>query len=250
MMNRRECRFTREEIEQSELNQRLSDQSHRHLESCPACNGFYDERTRLRELVGSLEPVTAPGDFDVKLRARIAAERQSKASGSFFARFALSTPVLAVAALVVTLVASIFWFAQYNRNQSTVASGSPVAAEKGTVVTADPAPVSGNQTTANPEVVVQGPWDKNLFRETSSRSGNSRGPGRSATDYDVSPANSVRQGVQGADGISLNAPVKPMVVSMQDNNGAKHRISLPPVTFGSQRLVDNRMPVSSNSGSW
>src|SRR5882762_9637259 len=125
-MNRRECRFTREEIEQSELNQRLSDQSLRHVESCPACSGFYDERTRLRELIVSLEPVTAPGDFDVKLRARIAAVRQSKAPASFFARFALSTPALAAAALVLTLAASIFWFAQHNRNQpSTVASGSP-----------------------------------------------------------------------------------------------------------------------------
>lgn len=249
-MNRRECRVTREEIEQSELNQRLGDQSHRHLESCPACSGFYDERTRLRELVGSLEPVTAPGDFDVKLRARIAAERQSQASGSFFARFALSTPALAAAALVVTLVASIFWFAQHNSNQSTVASGSPAAVEKGTVATTATAPVSGNQTPVNPEVVAQGPRDKNLFRETSSRSGSSRGPARSATDYDLSAADSVRQGVQGADGVSLSAPVKPMVVSMQDNNGAKRRISLPPVTFGSQRLVDNRMQVSSNSGSW
>jgi hypothetical protein len=248
-MNRRECRTTREEIEQSELNQRLSDQSLRHVESCPACSGFYDERTRLRELVGSLEPVTAPGDFDVKLRARIAAERQSKAPGSFFARFAMSTPALAAAALVVTLAASIFWFTQHNRNQSTVASGPPAAAEKGTAAAVEPAPDPVNQTTANPEVVAQGSQEKNPLRETSSRSTNSR-PVRSATDYDLSAANSIKQGMQGADGVSLSAPVKPMVVSMQDTNGAKRRISLPPVTFGSQRLVDNRVPVNPNSRSW
>jgi len=247
-MNRRECRFTREEIEQSELNQRLSDQSLRHVESCLACGGFYEERTRLRELVGSLEPVTAPGDFDVKLRARIAAERQSNAPASFFARFALSTPALAAAALVVTLTASIFWFAQQNRNQpSTVASGSPTAVEKGTAVAADQAPDAVNEKQpTNSAVIAQAP-QKNLFQETGSKSNRQV---RSATDYDVSAADSIRQGIQGADGVSLSAPVKPMVVSMQDNNGAKRRISLPPVTFGSQRLVDNRVPVSSNSGSW
>jgi hypothetical protein len=42
-----------------------------------------------------------------------------------------------------------------------------------------------------------------------------------------------------------------MVVSMQDDHGATRRISLPPVSFGAQRLVDNRIPVSStNSRSW
>jgi hypothetical protein len=39
---------------------------------------------------------------------------------------------------------------------------------------------------------------------------------------------------------------------MQDDRGATHRISLPPVSFGAQRLVDNRVPLtfSPNSRSW
>ena len=43
-----------------------------------------------------------------------------------------------------------------------------------------------------------------------------------------------------------------MVVSMEDDRGATRRISLPPVSFGAQRLVDNHIPVSStsNSRSW
>jgi hypothetical protein len=42
-----------------------------------------------------------------------------------------------------------------------------------------------------------------------------------------------------------------LVVSLEDVSGTKRRISLPPVSFGSQRLVDNRLPVSSkNSRSW
>src|SRR5882762_6219604 len=130
-MNRRECRFTREEIEQSELNQRLSDQSLRHVESCPACSGFYDERTRLRELIGSLEPVAAPGDFDVRLRARIAADRPQSSRGSFFYRFVASTPAITVAAVIVMLAGAIVWLAQHQRNQqSTIASGTPARTEQ------------------------------------------------------------------------------------------------------------------------
>ncbi|MDX6559136.1 MAG: hypothetical protein QOF72_2185, partial [Blastocatellia bacterium] len=45
--------------------------------------------------------------------------------------------------------------------------------------------------------------------------------------------------------------LRPMVVSMQDDRGETRRISLPPVSFGAQRLVDNRIPVSAtNSRSW
>jgi hypothetical protein len=257
-MNPRECRIARLEIEQSELNQRLSDQALRHVESCAPCREFHDERARLRELVGSLEPVTAPGDFDVRLRARIAAERQRNAPGSFFTRFAVSTPAIAVAALVVMLVASIVWFTQRSRNQtSTLASGAPGA----TGQTA-PAPAGNSPETvkaSSPSVPATNPpadtlaqtsrgRDRNPFREAGGRSGLTRGP--IGADFDISGAESIRQGEQRAGEVSLSAPVKPLVVSMQDHSGAKRRISLPPVSFGSQRLVDNRVPVSSNSRSW
>ena len=255
-MNRKECRITRQEIEQSELNQRLSDQTLRHLESCPACSQFRNERTRLRELVGSLEPVAAPGDFDIRLRARIAAERQSNAPPSFFARFAVGTPAIAVAALVVTLGASIVWYAQYRRNQTpTLASGPSATTEKVISSPSDKSSVTGSEadvTNPNPTLVAQASRDReqNSSREAVRRLSLARGRVRPATDFDVSAAESIRQGVQGADEVSLSAPVMPMVVSMQDNSGAKRRISLPPVSFGSQRLVDNRVPVSSNSRSW
>jgi hypothetical protein len=74
----------------------------------------------------------------------------------------------------------------------------------------------------------------------------------SVSDYSASRAESYQQIEQKAGEVSLSAPLKPMVVSMQDDRGATRKISLPPVTFGAQRLVDNRTPVSlsSNSRSW
>src|SRR5438309_690082 len=67
---------------------------------------------------GSLETVTAPANFDLRLRARIAAERQGVARQSFFSGFALSTPAMAVAALVVVSAASIVWFVQRRQIQT------------------------------------------------------------------------------------------------------------------------------------
>ena len=248
--------MTRREIEQSDLNQRLSEQALVHVESCLPCREFHAERARLRELVGSLEPVAAPGDFDLRLRARIAAERQTSARGSFFTRFAVSTPAIAVAALIVMLAASIVWFAQRGRNQaSTTASVSPGAIDQ-TPAPADKSAATGKESSPPVVAGTNSPAttltarasrgrDRNPFREVSGRSAVSRRAVAPATDFYVTGADSIRQGE-----VSFSAPVKPLVVSMQDVRGAKRRISLPPVSFGSQRLVDNRVPVSSNSRSW
>jgi hypothetical protein len=253
-MNRKECRSTRREIEQSELNQRLSEKALAHVDSCMPCREFHDERASLRELVGSLEPVAAPGDFDLRLRARIAAERQRNARGSFFTRFAVGTPAIAVAALIVVLVASIVWFAQRRPNhETTIASNSAGVSGPTVVATSDKsgpvketsAPVAA-ETNPPPDLTAAGPTarERNLYQPASGKSIAPRGV-EPATDLNVTAAESIRQGE-----VSLSAPVKPLVVSMQDDRGGKRKISLPPVSFGSQRLVDNRFPVTSNTRSW
>ena len=258
-MNSRECRTTRQEIEQSKLHQRLSVPAFRHIETCRACQEFQLERTRLRELIGSLEPVAAPGDFDVRLRARIAADRQQGARGSFFNRFVVSTPAIAAAAVMVMLAGAIVWLAQHQRNQqSTIASGVPARTEQA-ISPSDKRAESTDSTSptvpaaTNPGVtlIAEAPRGRNPYRDTSARSGGDRRPIASATDFNVTGAESIRQGEQQAGEVSLSAPVKPLVVSLEDVSGTKRRISLPPVSFGSQRLVDNRLPVSStNSRSW
>ena len=252
-MNRKECRSTRREIEQSELNQRLTDQALAHMESCLPCREFHDERVRLRELVGSLEPVVAPGDFDVRLRARIAAERQRTARRSFFTKFAVGTPAIAVVALLVMVVGAIVWFAQRGGNQPSAVASGPTSAREQTGPVSPPSSTStgletastGTDTSRDLTAAAPRGGDRNPFRTAGGRSMASRGAVGPANDLSLTGAEMIRQGE-----VSLSAPVKPLVVSMQDDRGTKRKISLPPVSFGSQRLVDNRFPVSSNSRSW
>lgn len=255
-MNSKECRATRQEIDQSELHQRLGDPALQHIASCPACRDFHGERTRLRELVGSLEPVVAPGDFDMRLRARIAARQDTAARSSFFQRFIVSTPAMAAAALVVMLAGSIVWLVQRQRDQqSTLTAGAPGRIDQA-LKPPDKQPATTGGTTSptvdgatnpEPEIIAKG----SSLRDTSARSVGARRPTSSTTDFAEKGADAIRQGEQQAGEISLSAPVKPLIVSLEDDRGAKRRISLPPVSFGSQRLVDNRMPVSSsNSRSW
>jgi hypothetical protein len=253
-MNSSECRATRLEIEQSELHERLSDPALTHIGSCVGCRDFHGERTRLRELVGSLEPVVAPGDFDMRLRARISAEQNGGARVSFFQRLVVSTPAMAVAALLVMLAGSFVWFAQHQRDQqpsiaannsgSTEQSLKP-AAEAATTKTTSP--VGESATNPPPEVIAKGSRLESYRATGGSKSAGVRAP----SDFYTKGAESVRQGEQRAGEVSLRAPVKPLVVSLEDEKGGKRKISLPPVSFGSQRLVDNRTPVSSNnSRSW
>jgi len=259
-INPKACRLARREIDESELNLRLSDQLQAHIASCPACRAFRDERTRLRQLVGSLEPVTAPADFDVRLRARIAAERQRPERASLFPHFLVSTPVMAAAAVIVMLAASIVWFTERNGKQS------PNVAQRGE---ASERQRNGEASTASKETNPKPPSDANSTKTTEMRdqaatvNGGSRDlnrkPNPSVTakgrtpsrEFAVEPAQVIKQTPDSPGEISLSAPNKPLVVSVEDNRGATHKILLPPVSFGAQQLVDNRIPVSSsNSRSW
>ena len=260
-MNGKECRATRREIDESELNQRLSNQALSHVAECPSCRDFRAERATLRELVGSLEPVAAPGDFDMRLRARIANE-QGRARQPFIFRFVTSTPAIVTAALVVMLATSLVWFAQRNKGQqapaiaataqggpSTPSTGAPSGSDQARLASSGTAVLSG--TAPDPGTGARtGGQDRgvNSSRETNNKAALA---GSTSTDYAVSKAESIKQLEQRAGEVSLSAPLRPMVVSMQDDHGATRKISLPPVSFGAQRLVDNIIPVSStNSRSW
>src|SRR6185369_8622096 len=112
------CRQVREEIDQTELRQALSTGSEAHVASCAACATFRNERVRLREIVGGLQPVTAPDDFEIRLRARIARERDVPRQPFIF-RFVMSTPAIVVAAVLVIVVGAVVFRTQMSRRQNS-----------------------------------------------------------------------------------------------------------------------------------
>lgn len=238
----KECRLVRRQIDELELDQRPNDRATAHLSLCAGCRDFRAARTELRQLAGSLESVVAPADFEVRLRARIARE-QPTSHEPLFARL-IRTPALAAAALFVVVGGALVWVAQRDIQPS-----APVAA----VQHASP---PAKASDANPPTSVAGetadantPIDQvaeNVPGVPTRR--NRPGSRHRAQDYSVRPAPSIRQGDQAY----VNAPSKPVVFALEDERGTKRKISLPPVSFGSQSLVDNRVPVSytGNSRIW
>lgn len=250
-MNANFCREVRREIDQSELRQSLSAGSEAHLASCAACKTFQDERLHLRALVGGLQPVTAPADFEMRLRARIARERDLPKQPFIF-RALMSTPAIVVTAVVVIAVAGIVFFSQRNRpqapslagtnNPQTVQSPQPVVAQVQT-----PPPTSTispvNQDRDKPKqlpMIVRNVPKSNLPLNALPQ----------ATDSTVGSARSVRMIDRNGE-VTLAAPLKPMVVTVYDEHGNTRKIQLPPISFGSQRLTNNRAQVSmTNTKDW
>jgi len=247
-MNANDCRGVRREIDNCELGQRLSEQTELHLAACAGCAQFRIEREQLRELVGSLRPVAAPPDFDLRLRARMARERENAARQPFIFRFALTTPAIAIAALLVLAFATLIWINQRNRPTENAA--------------AKPEPETVKPNSPSPATEPAGVKDTNPDQKFVVRNAPSPKPRRQplrdlpvntaplVSDYSTKGAGSVPLRSFRDGEVSLTAPSKPMVVTVQDANGATHKILLPPVSFGSQRF-DSRTPVSmANRRDW
>ena len=233
-MTYRDCRKTRRELDELALGYRPSMHASAHLAVCSACREFQAERNSLRELVGSLEPVVAPPDFDMRLRARIASEKYEERRQPFFARL-VSTPALAAAALFVIIAGSVFWISR--RTPTPVVPPSKTEVAK-TTETSVPATVnqSGVEEAALPtddgKNVAVNPG-RNVHRPRVPRSGYSE-------DSLSTGAESIRQ----TDSDQAYVPSRPVEFTLQDERGNTRKISLPPVSFGAQNLVgSNRTEV-------
>ena len=252
-MNGNVCRETRREIDQSELRQSLSADHEAHVAACAACQTFRAERLRLRELVGGLKPVTAPADFEMRLRARIARERDVPKQ-SFIFRFVISTPAIVVAAVFVIAVGAVVFISQRNHSQA------PTQAQAGGNERLSPAPAStviakDEGSGSEPlKPIADSPADKSkptpiLARNTPKSSSPVNATPR-AEDIAVGRAQIVKLSDRNGE-VSLVAPNRPMVVTMFDEHGATRKFQLPPISFGSQRLTDNRKQVSmTNTKDW
>jgi hypothetical protein len=101
------CQKCKNEIEDRDLRREsLTSAAAAHVAACADCRVFGEERLALRRLVGGLEKVSAPADFDFRMRARMAAERDavaaSRASWFNFSPAALSWALAGCLALVVS----------------------------------------------------------------------------------------------------------------------------------------------------
>jgi len=284
-MNCQTCQF---EIEELELSEGLSDEARAHLSVCPVCRAFHDERQALKRLVGSLEAVTVPHDFDFRLRARLAAAKEAGNHRFSWRSFVASAPAIGLAATFALLIAG---FVFYNQMKSKPPSTAAVGNQPGEVTRqetpAKPVIQSGSsvsETTASgatPEASPTREQDNpsptvltaGIEREPSRSTGTSKNISRrqrrqldsGAQPEIVTNEAAVRAAQQIVPGsappfntaahsiveVPVRSAAQPMRVSVDDRDGAKRTLTLEPVIFGSQDFTGRERPsIASSQGIW
>ena len=253
MITQTDCRVMRRMIDEAEPDGPLSSQAAEHIAVCDSCREFRGQRARLRELVGSLQPVEAPPDFDMRLRARLVSER---AGAAWFSLPAVSfgrPAFVAGAAFVILLGAVIlinrtgFSWRSSDRAKAVSTNGpkqvpEPPETSKPVEVPEDKIATGVSQPSKAP---TGGP--RRLMPERN-RPGNiavKTGSGTSK-DFALRPAPVYRQNQSEPNAAEISLS-KPFEFSLQDSRGVTHRISLPPVSFGSQQLIQNGQRIQPTS---
>ena len=233
-MTKINCRSVRREIDDAELGAHLSSLAYAHLKQCAECETFCEERTKLRDMVASLGIVAAPGDFEFRLRARLAGE--TRGSTRNFALSDLFGVRAATFALVLLAVVSALVFVSFRspatnnvaskpQPESTLNAVNPENDEKkGIAVAATPLPVLPPTSIAGDQRVAKRRQDRGS---------------QSTRDFAGSQAKVFNQAnlTEGSNVFPIAASYQKLRLSVDNGRGNSRTISLPGVSFGSQRSV-------------
>lgn len=253
-MRNTNCRNVRRDIEEAGNGDFLSAQAHAHIQTCEPCATIAARQSSLSALMSSLGTIEAPGDFDFRLRARLAGERQGNAqvlSSKFSFRYGF-------AAVALTLVAAAAFMLTAYRNTINSEAPKTVAANQ-----ENQAPKDSTQP-VNPAAVAIAPKEEAVAVEASSErqptpkrrelAGLRPGSRIGTRTTSSTPAEVLSKlGETHPKGsFPINASYQSLKVSVDDGSGGFRTISLPTVSFGSQRTVSqNPTPLMASSrGVW
>jgi len=270
-MNCQKCKI---EIEERELRREtLSDAVEAHLGACANCRVFGEERLALSRLVGGLEKISAPPDFDFRMRARMAAELSARAPRSSWFNFTpatLSWPLAGCLALVIS--ASLYL--QQRRPDATPspapegvsAALSPPPVEEVAIKSESLKPVEIRPSNAAltpkrsvtprrrvlPERLVGNARVESAKIQAGVMESNSSSVMSASMRF---AANSAAQVESVMIPVQLNAPERPLKILLRDTSGVERTISVDSVSFGSRDSLGrsatfNKVSLSSNQGVW
>jgi hypothetical protein len=258
------CQACRREIEESD-GRSLAGHAGAHLETCAECRAFAEEQATLRRLIGSLEVVSAPADFDFRLRARLAGLDSDGARQGARLRFAPGAWSLALAASFVLLIAIglIVRQAGPSPNLNTVAASRDLPLANPNLSTRVPTEISAPESRgAQQQTVAQSPrvFDKNVVKPPKAASSNE---GVSSNDLVVRAPNASVTPPGIPDPLTQSGPIiavpvqasrKSATVTLNYQSARPQTVSLRPVTFGAQDVIERgdvqQALVSGAQGVW
>ncbi|MDX6693150.1 MAG: hypothetical protein QOF02_753 [Blastocatellia bacterium] len=278
-----DCKAFRTESEELATGESLSRKAQAHLDSCAACRAFQTERLSLRQLIGSLEPVNAPPDFDFQLRARLATAKSAGNHAAHRSWFAPSPKAIsgAVAFVLLVMGAIVFKNVQPTQLGSQVATGNSepakaviapqqrqadapeqvaVAAQAQSVAAPQNKPLASRPS----EVVRAKNGTERILQAKQTRSASPAPSSRTLTadlTFGSNPPVITRERPSATTSMEekdatalLRVSSQPFKVMLHDRQGALRSVSLEPVVFGSQdflgRATQRHQPSANGEGIW
>jgi len=239
------CEAIRRELDELMLDAAWSAAAAHHLHECADCREFQQQQNRLRQIVGSLGTVAAPADFDFRLRARLAGDASNAGFHLSSAYWPFARRALAAAALLLVFATGVVLV----RNIVNQQKGTEEIANQ-----AEPAPPPPPSPKATLEVKEVKPPEFSAAIPKSDappvvkkeRLGASGSNGkRSVASMDFS--NERAAVINGSEAVgnsrtavfSIDASLQSLRVSLDDGRGNARTISVPTISFGSQRMMPN-----------
>ena len=228
-MSKNNCEVVRRELDELMLGETTSAAAVEHLRECAECREFNEKQTRLRQIVGGLGTVSAPPDFDFRLRARLA----NDANGASFHFWPLARRGLALVAVLLVFVVGAFVVRNvFNR---PVRNNSVATDQHNTIPAPTPIATVEQPSTPAPPLMASDKHPQPVRNERPSRIkrplvaedfSNERAPlykdGERAATFEVLPLDSTQQSYK---------------FSFDDGRGIERTISVPTISFGSQRML-------------
>jgi hypothetical protein len=266
-MRKINCRNVRREIEEAAPGNVLSSSVNDHLANCVACEKLAREQSRLQQIVSSLGTVEAPGDFDFRLRARLAGEKPGSAqafAAVAIGRFSFGLRSAALAMMLLVAFAFVLVSLRSHANNQLAADApsapttGPAQSEKQpgqsgeTAKTVAPAATSvsdGNQSVALAGNPSRSSDHSPLKGGSGPRQGEPASPrrtsGLAALDSSSTQAPVLTRYDQPeypTSAFPIEASYQSVRVSVENGRGTSRTISLPAVSFGSKQALSQNGP--------
>ena len=252
-MSKMNCRSVRREIEEVAPGKLLSVSAGDHLKSCAQCNSFREDRAKLREMLSSLGAVEAPADFDFRLRARLANEKRGAKQPFVMRNISFGFRTAAVAATLLLIGSALLFVslrtsptnplaANDTKAPSTTVDQSAATKQGTSVPVKTSQPAVAGITTGAPETKekIQTPRRINSKRSEVAFNRDDARAKQSAKTLEMSssPAKVFRPGDPKRSNVfPIGVSFQSLKVSFDDGSGSSRTISLPSVSFGSQRVL-------------
>ncbi|HEX6719761.1 MAG TPA: hypothetical protein VF088_21830 [Pyrinomonadaceae bacterium] len=239
-MSKNNCELIRRELDELMLNEAYSASVAEHLRDCAECREFQDKQKKLRQMVGSLGTVAAPPDFDFRLRARLANE--ASGAGSTFHYWPVVRRALAVATVLLILASAGILV----RNVMNGRAGGDVASKEGPIVlppSPEPVPIKTPVLPDNLDHKVIATIRENqpqvVKAERSSQPSYKVRRPMAAIDFSNERAEVITgtELIGASAAFPIDASLQSFKVSLDDGRGNARTISVPTISFGSQRIV-------------